>query len=280
MVEGAVLFEEKFIYFPSKHPEGLWDIEPIPTHEGQFVMKTEDCQFNAKDGVTLHGWYCRPFQRAAGSRLPMPCEMVLLFFHGNAGNITHRTDMILSLIGLLVEVFIVDYRGYGKSKGRPSEAGLYRDARAAWDYLLTRRHIHPERIVIFGKSLGGAVAIDLATQVVPAGLIIQSSFTSVPDMAKQMIPFLPRFLIRTKMDSINKISRVHCPKLFIHSPADEIVPYAYGRRLFEAASAPKQFYEVPGAPHNETYRIGGLTYLKVLQRFIRSCTPGSTTRSG
>ena len=121
---------------------------------------------------------------------------------------------------------------------------------------------------------------DLATHAEPAGLVVQSSFTSIPDMVKEIVPIMPRFLIRTKMDSINKISRVPCSKLFIHSPADEIVPYEFGRRLFQVASEPKQFYEVPGAPHNETYRVDGEVYVDTLRRFVRSCAPGSADPSG
>lgn len=279
MVGGAVLFEEKFIYYPSKYPEGMWEVNKIQADEGQIVLKTEDCWFTAQDGVNLHGWHCSPCQRESGSLLLIPTEWVFLFFHGNAGNITDRYDLILRLMALPVEVFIVDYRGYGKSDGHPSEKGLYLDARAAWDYLITKRHVRPKRILILGESLGGAVAIDLATHVKPAGLVVQSSFTSIPDMVKEIIPIMPRFLIRTKMDSINKISRVRCSKLFIHSPADEIVPYEFGRRLFQVASEPKQFYEVPGAPHNETYRVDGEAYVDNLRRFVQSCAPGSADPS-
>lgn len=275
-----MLFEEKFIYFPSKYPEGMWEVDKIGAEEGRFVLTTEDCWFTAQDGVNLHGWYCRPYQDESGSPSPMHAEMVFLFFHGNAGNVSNRYDMILRLIKLRVEVFIIDYRGYGRSEGRPSEKGLYLDAFAAWDHLIGQRSIRPDRTIIFGKSLGGAVAIDLATHVEPAGLIVQSSFTSIPDMAERMIPVLPRFLIRTKMDSVQKIQKVRCPKLVIHSPADEIVPYKFGRRLFQVASEPKQFYEVPGAPHNETYLVGGEAYLDTLRRFVQSCALASSNPAG
>lgn len=277
--ETAVLFEERFIYFPSKYPEGAWEVNEIPAHEGQIIPKIEDCWLAAQDGVRLHGWYCSPCRKERRSLSPIATEMVLLFFHGNAGNITDRYDMILRLMVLPLNVFIIDYRGYGKSEGRPSERGLYLDARAAWNCLIAQRDLRPERIVILGKSLGGAVAIDLATHVEPAGLIVQSSFTSIPDMAREMIPILPSFLVRTKMDSINKVPGIRCPKLFIHSPTDEIVPYAFGRRLFLVASDPKQFYEVPDAPHNETYQVGGEAYLDVLRRFVQACSPGQTTFS-
>ena len=194
----------------------------------------------------------------------------LLYLHGNGGNISHRYEFINELVQLPVNVLIIDYRGYGKSEGRPSEAGLYMDARAAWDYLTKERAVPASRIVIFGKSLGGAVAVELATKVEACGLVVQSSFTSVADMAGEVLPFVPRFLIRTKMDSLSKIASVSSPKLFIHSQADEIVPYRLGRRLFDAARPPKQFYEVKGAPHNLTNTIGGAPYYEALRTFINS----------
>jgi fermentation-respiration switch protein FrsA (DUF1100 family) len=172
---------------------------------------------------------------------------------------------------LPAQVFIVDYRGYGKSEGKPNERGLYLDAQASWDYLVGERRVTADRIVIFGKSLGGVPAIDLATRVEAAGLIVQSSFTSAADMAVTLVPFLPRALLRARMDSLEKIRQVHCPKLFIHSRADEVVPYKLGYRLFEAAPEPKEFYEVKGSPHNSTYVVGGEQYLAALRRFIHQC---------
>jgi len=130
-----------------------------------------------------------------------------------------------------------------------------------------------QRIIIFGKSLGGVPAIDLASQVEPAGLIIQSSFSSARDMAAAIMPFLPQFLLHTKMDSVSKLDKIRCPKLFIHSRADEVVPYELGRRLYEAAPEPKQFYEMQGAPHNSTYVVGGKPYYEALRSFVASCQP-------
>ena len=156
--------------------------------------------------------------------------------------------------------------------GSPTEQGLYLDARASWDYLTNSRGIAAQRIIIFGKSLGGVPAIDLASQVEAAGLIVQSSFSSAGDMAETIMPFLPRALLHTKMDSLSKLDRVRCPKLFIHSQADEVVPYELGRRLFEAATEPKEFYEVEGSPHNSTYIVGGTRYLEAIRKFMASCT--------
>ena len=264
-------FEDKFIYFPAKYPDGFWEIENVPAREGEIIPKIEDCYFNTGDGLRLHGWYCTPHLKASGSLERVPGEMVLLWFHGNAGNISYRYDMIRAMMTLPVQVLIIDYRGYGKSEGKPGEQGLYLDARAAWNYLVIERAVPPARIIIFGKSLGGVPAIDLASQVEAAGLIVQSSFTSAADMAAAVIPFLPRILLHTKMNSIGKIGVVHCPKLFIHSRADEVVPYELGRRLYEAAPEPKEFYEVKGSAHNSTYIVGGTAYFDALRRFIESC---------
>jgi len=165
---------------------------------------------------------------------------------------------------------IIDYRGYGRSEGKPDEAGLYRDAQAAWDFVIHDKSVAEQRVVIFGRSLGGAVAIDLAWRpsVKPAGLIIESSFTSVPDMVRHMIAIMPRLLVRTKMDSLSKITGVTVPKLFIHSRADEIIPYDQGRRLYDAAGEPKQFYTLDTAGHNETEMVGGEPYFNTLHTFI------------
>jgi len=266
-----MLFEDSFIYFPSKYPAGVWEREKLQVREGQIVAQIEDVQLAGVDGVRLHGWYSTPhIGRGGGVLEPIKTDRTLLYLHGNGGNISHRYDIINELMKLPVNVFIVDYRGYGKSEGRPSEAGLYADARAAWDHLTTARGIPAGSIFIFGESLGGAVAIDLASEVnaSPGGLIVQSSFTSIADMATEVLPFVPSLIIRTKMDSLSKIGRVSCPKLFIHSQADEIIPYRLGRRLFDAAGEPKQFYEVKGASHNMTDVVGGAAYYETLRRFI------------
>lgn len=262
-----VVFENSLIYFPSRYPDGYWEKAVIATRTGCLI---EDCEPAAEDGVRLHAWWCHPPQEASGPTR----DMVLLWFHGNAGNLSHRVDMMVKMArSLPVQVLIVDYRGYGKSQGRPSEQGLYRDARAAWRYLVEERGVASDRIVIFGKSLGGAAAVDLATRVRPAGLIVQSSFSSIRDMAAHHFPFVPRFLVRSKMDSVNKVPRIDCPKLFVHSPSDEVVPYRLGRRLYEAAAEPKSFYEVVGSGHNETYLVGGGPYWAALREFVTSCLP-------
>ena len=264
-----MLLESSLIYFPTAYPDGFWDTAAVGAEGGCTV---EDCFFPTADGHRLHAWWCRP---GAWSEPDPASTMVLLWFHGNAGNLSHRAGMMLKLQSLPVQVFLVDYRGYGRSQGKPSESGLYQDGRAAWRYLTETRGVTPSHVIVFGKSLGGAVAVDLATEVGPAGLIVQSSFTSIREMARHHYPFVPGALIRTRMDSLAKISRVRCPKLFIHSPADEIVPFELGQRLFEAAPEPKRLHVVPGASHNETDVVGGAAYLAALRDFVHDCAePG------
>ncbi len=266
---SIMFFEEKLIYFPSKYPVGLWDTERLSGWHGGVAAKAEDAWIRTEDGLQIHGWYVFPEQPGEnGARVPAATRHVILWFHGNAGSIADRFDMALGFLEFPARVLMIDYRGYGRSEGSPSEKGLYKDARAAWNYLLKERGHRPEEIVLFGKSLGGGPAVQLATEVDPAGLIVQSSFTSIPDMASRIFPVLPRALIRTKMDSLSKIGKVRIPKLIVHSPADEVVPYDMGQKLFEAAAPPKTFYEVPNAGHNETYLVGGQAYWEVLRKFV------------
>jgi uncharacterized protein len=260
------IFEESMIFFPDPDPSGFWDSEAVSNGTGTTI---EECYFATDDGERLHAWWCRP--EAPGAPASATTEMVLLWFHGNAGNLSQRAGLMLELASIPTQVFIVDYRGYGRSTGKPNEKGVYRDARAAWRYLREDGGVDADRIVILGKSLGGAVAVDLAAEVEPAGLIVESSFTSVPEMASHHYPFIPRWLVRTKMDSLSKIGGVGCPVLVVHSPADEVVPFAHGERLFEAAPGDKRFLEVPGAGHNELWLVGGSGYFDVLREFLLHC---------
>lgn len=266
IVITMVIFENAMIFFPDHDPSGFWDVEAVSSGTGTTI---EECFFPTSDGERLHGWWCRPETSIAASS--STAETVLLWFHGNAGNLSQRAGLMLELARIPVQVLIVDYRGYGRSTGRPNEKGLYRDARAAWRYLTEDRDIAAERIVILGKSLGGAVAVDLATGTAPAGLIVESSFTSIPEMAAHHYPFIPRWLVRTQMNSGTKIGRVDCPVMVIHSPADEVVPFSHGERLFQAAQGDKRFLEVPGAGHNELWLVGGSDYFSALREFLLHC---------
>lgn len=259
MILLMALFERSLIFFPTRHPDGMWDTEAAARGTGCVI---EDHFFTARDGTRLHGWWCRRLDAR-------PDDPVLLFFHGNAGNLSHRADLLIELATRTpASVFVVGYRGYGRSEGRPKEAGLYLDARAAWTHLTEGSGVGADRVVIFGKSLGGGVAVDLALVAPAAGLIVESSFTSIPDMAGAHYPFVPKFLVRTQMNSVVKVPLISIPKLFIHSQNDRVVPYRLGRELFEAASEPKRFHEVIGAGHNDTWLVGGNAYFEALSAFI------------
>lgn len=258
---GAMLFENSMIFFPAP------DLAPVQSGGTVAGCRFTDHVFPTEDGLSLHSrWFC-PIPSSGADPAG---RKVVLFFHGNAGNLSGRTELMVRIAALGVEVLIIDYRGYGHSEGRPSEGGVYRDARAAWRFLTEARQVAADRIVLFGKSLGGAAAIDLASRVEPAGLIVQSSFTSVPDMAARYYPFVPRFAVRTKMDSLAKIPSIGCPKLFIYSTDDEIVPYEMGTQLFDAAKQPKTFYQIVGAGHNETLAVGGARYLEAIRGFLKN----------
>ena len=233
-----------------------------PSH---FGLRYEDVWIEASDGTRLHGWYVEAQDHEIAR---------MLFLHGNAGNISHRLENVYLLCREGISVFIVDHRGYGKSEGRPNEQGLYMDADASLRHLLEERGTPGERVVVFGRSLGGAVAVDLASRHEIGALILESTFTSVVDLASVFFPFLPMgHILHTRFASIEKIGGVTCPKLHIHGSADELIPYDNGRRLFEAAPEPKRFYEIPGASHNDTYVVGGREYLGELVGFIRGSVP-------
>ena len=263
MILLMALFERSLIFFPTRYPDGLWDTEAAARGTGCVI---DDHFFSARDGTRLHGWWCRRLESS-------PDDPVLLFFHGNAGNLSHRAELLIELASRTpASVFVVGYRGYGRSDGRPNETGLFLDARAAWTHLTNEMGVGTDRIIIFGKSLGGAVAVDLALEAPAAGLIVESSFTSIPDMARAHYPFVPKFLVRTQMNSVVKVPMISIPKLFIHSQSDQVVPYRLGRELFDAAAEPKRFHEVVGASHNETWLVGGKAYFEALSQFISNST--------
>jgi fermentation-respiration switch protein FrsA (DUF1100 family) len=248
-------FQTSHLFAPDRYPLGFWN----PEAHG---LPAEDDWFESEDGAKLHGWWI-PHPAAWGT---------ILYCHGNNGNITNRIEALSNLRRLGVNLFAFDYRGYGRSEGEPTEAGLYRDVRAAFDHLLAARGESPKSILLFGHSLGGAVAIDAAVNRPAAGLVVQSSFTQVRDMARTIYPGVPLHLIaRNQFRSIEKVRLLAMPKLFIHGTADATVPIDHGRRLFAAASEPKEWYEVPRAGHSELHRHGGLRYYGRLQRFGRLC---------
>ena len=242
--------ERRFIYFPIREVHG---------NPSALGLAYQELAIITEDGVKLHGWLV-PF---SGSR------RTLLIFHGNAGNIGHRLEWIQMLHALGANVFIIDYRGYGKSEGRPFEEGLYRDARAAYQWWANERAGGGEKLILLGESLGGVVAVDLAARFQPAGLILQSTFTSAWDMAKTVLPFgLLQPLAGIHFDAAAKIGGISCPKLFIHGNRDDIVPLRLGRRLYEMAREPKQFYEVSGAGHNDLIWVAEPEYSIGIRKFL------------
>ncbi len=210
------------------------------------------------DDVRLGAWF---IPHTAG-------DATLLFLHGNAGNISHRLDSIRQFHDLGLSVFILDYRGYGESEGTPSETGTYDDATTAWNYLVEQRRIAPRNIVLFGRSLGATIAAELAARTRPGALIMESAFTSVPDMAATIYPWLPvRLLSRYRYDARRQLDRISCPLLIVHSRDDEIIPFTHGQRLFEHAREPKQFLELRGG-HNDGFLVTGRGYIEGIGRFL------------
>jgi len=237
------------LYFPMK------EIDQTPKSIG---LNFEEITLRTKDGINISSWHI-PAQNERG---------VVLFCHGNAGNISDRLDSIRIFHELNLSVLIFDYRGYGKSGGSPTEKGTYADAEAAWDYLINIMNVKPAKIIIFGRSLGSAVAAETALRHKAGALIIESGFTSVPDLGSKFYPYLPVKLIsRYHYSTIDKVDRVDIPKLFIHSPQDEIIPFEHGTALFEKAIEPKEFLRITGG-HNEGFLISGMTYINGLNSFI------------
>ena len=243
------VFQSRYVYYPDRI---------LLADPGAIGLRFESISFETADGVKLSGWFI-PSERARG---------VILFCHGNAGNISHRLDSIQIFHRLGLDVFIFDYRGYGQSQGKPTESGTYQDADAAWRYLIEERQVTPTEIIISGRSLGGAVASWLAQSHTPGALILESTFTSIRDIAARLYPFLPvRLLLRFEYNTADYLGRVSCPVLIVHSSEDEIMPFSHGRRLFEVANEPKRFLELTGT-HNEGFLTSGKRYEEGLNAFI------------
>src|SRR5262245_28623270 len=250
MTPGAL--ERFFVYYPTK------DVDASPSMVG---LDYEDVFLVTEDRVRLHGWF-----------VPHPkSRSTLLVVHGNAWNISHRVHWIKMLHEAAGHVLIIDYRGYGKSEGQPFEEGLYRDARAAYGWWTRERSASGEKLVLIGESIGGSVAVDLASRAPVTGLILQSPFTTAWDMAKTILPIgLLQPIARVHFDSATKIAGIRCPKLIIHGNRDEIVPFRLGKKLYDLAQPPKQFYEVPGAGHNDLPWVAGGDYIAHLRDFLQS----------
>ena len=247
------LFQPKFVYFPQSTIAYTPDMVGLPY---------EDIHLLTKDNINIHGWFI-PVKEASKT---------LLFFHGNGGNISHRLESLKIFHDMGLSVFIIDYRGYGQSEGKPSEQGTYQDAEAAWKYLTKTRGIADKDIITFGRSMGGAVATWLASQHAPDLLILESTFTSIADMGKHYYPYLPtQLLIRIKYASIDRIGDIQCPVLIAHSQSDEIVPYALGQRLFEKVKSTRVFMELQGG-HNDGFIVNDHSYTEGIMHFINAHT--------
>ena len=247
-------FVERMIFYPARYPEGLWELADD--------LGSEDVAIETEDGIRLHGW------RVASSVEPPAVTTLLL--HGNAGNLTHRIDHLQAIPAAGSELLIIDYRGYGKSEGAPSEQGSYADARAAYDWLAERGRA-ADRIVCHGESLGTAVAVDLATHRPCAGLVLEAPFPSARAVASQVLPGLGPLLV-SGFDTVSKLRGIRVPLLVIHGALDETFPFEFGRRVYEAAAGPKELWKLEGAGHNDILRAAGADYVPRLERFYRQVT--------
>jgi uncharacterized protein len=251
-----ILGLEKFaLYFPER------SLGATPRVEG---LAYEDVWFPASDGVKLHGWWIP----ASGARV------TLIWFHGNAGNIGDRVHNIGYLHRVLrANVFIFDYRGYGQSQGGRadlSEEATYRDGEGALAYLRTRSDFGRTPLVYFGRSLGAAIAVELARTQPPAGLILETAFTTLKDIARVHYPFVPLWFLQTKYESLRKLPEIRVPILIVHGDRDEVVPLEQAKQLYAAANEPKRLYIIRGAHHNDTYVVGGAAYFDVWGHFLQS----------
>ncbi len=250
---GWAALEHMFLYFPAA------ELVMTPDARG---LEFEDVVFAASDGTQLHGWYL-PGEKG---------QPLVLFCHGNAGNISHRVDNLRLLRALGFAVFIFDYRGYGQSKGKASEEGTYSDMRGALNWL-EEKGWSTQQMIYFGRSLGAGVALQLALEQPPAGLILESPFTSVEAMGKEHYPLLWRlagWALNARYDNLAKIAQISVPLLIFHGAQDKIVPFRMAKELFTQAPSPKQFYSIPQAGHNDTYDVGGADYWQQWRQFVLS----------
>jgi fermentation-respiration switch protein FrsA (DUF1100 family) len=251
-----LMFEDQYIYYPTR------EIHNTPKTVG---LKFQDIHLTTDDGTALHGWL-----------IPHPeARFTLLHFHGNAGNISHRLHLYEQWYRMGLSLFAIDYRGYGKSEGTPSEAGFYSDARAAWKELVKRQKVPASQIIIAGRSLGCAVAAKLATETKPAALVLETPFTSIPDMAAEHYPWIVpvQFLAQTQFDTLDLIGHVDAPTMVISAENDEIVPTAMGKKIYAGANEPKQFVTLSGN-HNDFDIASSSTYVRAWNRWLNQLDGG------
>jgi len=255
----AIYFAQAlFIYAPN-----------IPTRElsstpADIGLAFEEVTLRTADNEKLHGWFIPAV--STNNQL----EKTVLFMHGNAGNISHRLETIRIYHQLGLNFFIFDYRGYGQSTGNTSEAGTYLDAAAAWDYLIGEQNLDAEQIIIAGRSLGGGIASELANNVTPAMLILESTFTSMPDASKKHYPFMPiSIILKHRYETLNKLKNISCPIVIVHSRNDEVIPFSHAEINFERANQPKKFIELRGG-HGNGFLLSKRDYVAGLQDALQT----------
>ena len=249
---GIVLYimQPKFLYGP---------VREVLYTPGELGLDFEDVVFKSADGMKLRGWYI-PAKSS---------KFTVLFCHGNGGNMSHRLDSINIFHDFGLNCFIFDYHGYGDSQGKPSEEGTYLDAEAAYKWLTEEKKTPAENILIFGRSLGGSVAAQLASRVKAGALIIESAFTSYADIGKKFYPYMPvRWFARFRYRTIDFIKDVHCPVMMLYSKNDEVVPFEFGSELYEAANGPKEFVEIFGS-HNDGFLMSGEMYKEAWVKWLK-----------
>ena len=249
---GLILYfmQPTFLYSP---------VREVPYTPGELGLDFENVKFSSADGLQLSGWYI-----PAGDS-----ELTVLFCHGNGGNMMHRLDSINLLYNLGLNCFIFDYRGYGNSEGKPSEEGTYMDAAAAYKWLTEEKKVSPDSIIIFGRSLGGSIAAQLAGKVSAKALVIESTFTSYVDIGKKFYPYMPvRWSARFSYKTIDYVKDVKSPVMVIHSRADEVVPFEFGLEIYETANEPKEFVEIFGS-HNDGFLVSGETYKNAWTKWLK-----------
>ena len=249
---GVILYimQPKFLYSP---------VREIACTPGDLGLDYEQVVFKSADGLQLSGWYI-PVENS---------KFTILFCHGNGGNIFHCLDSINIFYNLGLNCFIFDYRGYGNSEGKPSEEGTYLDVEAAYNWLTKKKKMPPDRIIVFGRSLGGSIATQLASKVATCALVVEGTFTSYVDIGKKFYPYMPvRWFARFSYRTIDYIKNVRCPVMFVYSRNDEVVPFEFGLELYEAANEPKEFVEIFGS-HNDGFLVSSEIYKKAWVEWLK-----------
>ena len=257
VVAGLRALEHKLIFFPCRYPDGF-------PPQYNYEKEIENIWLRTADGLRINAFY----RHHPGSR------QVILWLHGNAENIGYGLTPMRTLAEVGVNILALDYRGYGRSEGKPSEAGVYHDADAAYDYLVKERHFRPDDVIVYGHSLGGAVAVNLAARRPCGGLIVQSTFTNAREMTREIFALpLVGHLVKSRFDSEKRIRHVLAPILIVHGTKDDVVPFAMGQKLFDAAPEPKRFYRMEGAGHNDMLEAGGEGFVAALRQFLVDFVP-------